>query len=159
MTTSSHVGIDHIALRALDFEATVAFYRDVLGFAVVYRWTAPGVVGRSAFLDSGNGICIELFDAQTTVPGGPVGPDPAAPAPADAERAAHNAWLHLALRTDDVDQAYERALAHGARPMQAPTDLQQTGLDGHSDGTIRMGFVYGLDGEVIEFIRRDDFGA
>ncbi|MFB7629955.1 VOC family protein [Streptomyces sp. NPDC056149] len=152
-----HRGFDHFALRAADFDATVRFYREALGFTVAHEWTSPDAVRRSAFLDSGNGSYLELFDATTAVPGGPAHPDHAAPAPSDEARAAHNALLHIALRTDDVDAAYAHALAHGAREMQAPADLSQTGLNGHPDGTIRIAFVYGLDGEVIEFIRRADF--
>ncbi|MFI1255563.1 VOC family protein [Streptomyces netropsis] len=157
MTTPLHRGFDHFALRAADFDATVRFYTEALGFTVAYEWTSPGVVGRSAFLDAGNGSCLELFDAHTSVPGGPAHPDLTAPAPTDAERAAHNALLHIALRTDDVDAAYAHALTHGARARQAPTDLPQTGLNGHTDSRIRLAFVYGLDSEVIEFIQRDDF--
>ncbi|WP_415840721.1 VOC family protein, partial [Nocardiopsis rhodophaea] len=84
-------------------------------------------------------------------------PDPEAPRSSDEERAAHSALLHICLRTDDVDAAYDHALENGARPMQAPAHLPQKGLHGHVDGKIRLAFVYGLDGEVIEFIQRPDF--
>ncbi|MFE0104893.1 VOC family protein [Streptomyces sp. NPDC059009] len=150
-------GFDHFALRARDFEATVRFYTNALGFSLAYEWTAPGVVGRSVFLDAGDGRYLELFDADTIVPGGPARPGYPGAAPADEERSETNALLHIALRTDDVDAAYARALDHGARAMQAPLDLEQKGLNGHADLKLRMGFVYGPDGEVIEFIERQDF--
>ncbi|MEU7206543.1 VOC family protein [Streptomyces sp. NPDC045470] len=156
-TSRLHSGFDHFAIRAHDFEATVRFYREALGFTVAYEWTSPGVVSRSAFLDCGNGTFLELFDPGDTVPGGPDRHAHAAPAPTDEQRAAHNALLHICLRTDDVDKAYAHALQHGAREMQAPADLPQTGLNESPDVTIRMAFVYGPDGEVIEFLRRPDF--
>lgn len=40
-----------------------------------------------------------------------------------------------------------------------PTDIRQQGLAGYPDGSIRVAFINGLDGEVVEFIRRDDFPA
>ncbi|GGM40361.1 hypothetical protein GCM10012275_09130 [Longimycelium tulufanense] len=150
-------GFDHFAIRAHDFDATVRFYVEGLGFHLAYEWDSPGVVSRSAFLDAGDGSYLELFDAATAVPGGPARPATELPIPTDEERAEHNAVLHIALRTDDVDAAYARAVEHGARPMQPPGDLRQFGRGDFGDGTIRIAFVRGLDGEVLEFIQRDDF--
>ncbi|MFV8132954.1 hypothetical protein [Streptomyces syringium] len=48
MTTPLHRGFDHFALRAADFDVTVRFGTEALGFTVAYACTSSGVVGRSA---------------------------------------------------------------------------------------------------------------
>lgn len=159
-SASPTLGFDHFAVRAYDFDATLRFYIDGLGFRLVYEWTAPGVVSRSAFLDAGDGSCLELFDAPTAgVPGGSPRAADDVPVPTDEQRGERAAVLHIALRTRDVDAAYAQAVAHGGRPLQEPGDLHQVGQGGFGDGTIRIAFVYGLDGEVVEFIDRADFTA
>lgn len=153
-------GFDHVALRAYNFEATVNFYTAGLGFSEVFRWTAEGLVGRCAFLDAGDGCYVEVFDGDTTAgPGAAPVPLAELPRPSAEERARHAAVVHFALRSDDVDGAYARALAAGATEAAAPFDIEQTGLDGHPDMRIRVGFVFGLDGEVVEFIDHADLPA
>lgn len=147
-------GFDHFALRAYDVDATVRFYTGGLGFRRVYEWMAPGLVGRCVFLDAGDGRLLELFDGASNVPGAVPTPLRDLPVPTDEERGARNAIVHVALRSDDVDGAYARALLHGARSVMAPTDLAQQGLAGYPDSHIRIAFVHGMDGEVIEFIAR-----
>jgi catechol 2,3-dioxygenase-like lactoylglutathione lyase family enzyme len=43
---------DHLHLHPADFERSLAFYRDTLGWSVVGSWGAPGP-GRGAVLSSG----------------------------------------------------------------------------------------------------------
>jgi glyoxylase I family protein len=152
-------GFDHFAIRAYDIDATLAFYTSGLGFTRVHEWTAPGVVNRCVFLDAGDGRLLELFDGASTVPGAAPAPLVDLPVPTVEERGERAAIVHVALRSDDVDGAYRRALDHGATSALAPLDLEQHGLDGYPDGTIRIGFVRGLDGETIEFIQREDLPA
>lgn len=161
MTTTAPLtqGFDHFALRAYDVDATTAFYTDGLGFRRVYEWTAPGLVNRCVFLDAGDGRLLELFDGASNVPGAVPTALADLPVPTDDERGTRNAIVHVALRSDDVDGAYARALAHGARPVMPPTELAQQGLDGYPDGKIRIAFVHGLDGEVVEFIQRAELPA
>lgn len=161
MTTARALvrGFDHFAIRAYDVDATVAFYAEGLGFTPVYEWTAPGLVGRCVFLDAGDGRLLELFDGASSVPGAVPTPLADLPVPTGEERGRHATVVHVALRSDDVDSAYQRALDHGAAPALAPLDLDQHGLGGYPDATIRIGFVTGLDGETIEFIQRADLPA
>jgi len=49
---------DHLFVAASDFEASLAFYRDVLGWSVISTWDKPGE-GRGAVL-SGGGIKVIL---------------------------------------------------------------------------------------------------
>ncbi len=151
-STSLHRGVDHVAVHCYDLDATVRFYTEGLDFKFVREWSAPQVgVHRCVFLDAGDDRLIELFDAPSAAPGGnPQGLD-LEHRPADQDRAAHATLVHFAIRTDDPPQIFQRALAAGARPFLEPTTIDTVG---NSPMTIQVGFVYGLNGEVIEFIKR-----
>ena len=60
-------------------------------------------------------------------------------------------YIHFALKVDDVDAAYKRALEYGAReksaPKVVPLDSAPVKL------TLNCGFVYGPSGEEIEFFK------
>jgi catechol 2,3-dioxygenase-like lactoylglutathione lyase family enzyme len=61
-------GINHVTLATPDLDATVAFYRDVLGLRVVFEAPANPMHGRHAMLSpggSGQGLhFFEVADAQ-----------------------------------------------------------------------------------------------
>ena len=59
--------------------------------------------------------------------------------------------LHVALSTSDPDAAYQAALAAGAAPHMAPTDIT---IQSAIPIPIRIAFVKGFDGELIEFFKR-----
>ncbi len=128
-------GFHHIALRASDFEATLRFYQDGLGFVRAYGWGEGD--GRATMLDTGDGNYLEVFAGGRRAPG---------------EEAPEGALLHFALRTSDVDAAYARALAAGARSQVEPKDVT---LPGEPPVPVRLAFVKGPDGEVIEFFQND----
>ncbi|MFJ8361774.1 VOC family protein [Streptomyces sp. NPDC093984] len=143
-------GLDHIAIRAYDLDASVDFYTTGLGFEFVQEWSAGGV-HRAVFLDAGDDRLIELFDAVSTPPGG--SPEPLDPnhRPSDAARGRVAALVHLAVRTDDVPALFEQALRAGARPMGGPMTVRTRGK---IPMTFMAAFVYGPNDEVIELINR-----
>ncbi len=151
-STTLHRGVDHVAVHCYDLDATVQFYTEGLDFKFVREWSAPDVgVHRCVFLDAGDDRLIELFDAASAAPGGnPKGLD-LEHRPRDEDRAKNAALVHFAIRTDDPGEIFRRALAAGARPFLPPTTIETIG---ESPMTIEVGFVYGLNGEVIEFIKR-----
>jgi len=128
-------GFHHVALRASDFEATLRFYQDGLGFVRAYGWGEGD--GRAAMLDTGDGNYLEVFAGGKYAPG---------------TEPPEGALLHFALRTSDVDGAYARALAAGARSQVEPQDVT---IAGDPPMLVRLAFVRGLDGEVIEFFQND----
>lgn len=145
-------GLDHIALHSYDIDATVSFYTEALGFRVAREWSAPAAgVNRCVFLDAGDDRLIEIFDASSTPPGGSASGLDAEKQPSDDERARTSALVHFAIRTDDPATLFQRAVAGGARPLMEPAVIETSGA---SPMTIHVGFVYGIDGEVIEFIAR-----
>ena len=48
-------GFHHVAIRAVDFDATIQFYTQGLGFKVHYRFLVPDRFDLAAFLDAGVG--------------------------------------------------------------------------------------------------------
>ncbi len=122
------MGFHHIALKAVDFEASLAFYQ-ALGMKFYTQWGEGD--GRIAMLDLGDGGILELFA------GGAEGPN--------------TNYIHFAMKVDDVDAAYAAAIAAGAKPKSEPkvVPLQSAPVK----LTLNCGFVYGPSGEELEFFR------
>jgi catechol 2,3-dioxygenase-like lactoylglutathione lyase family enzyme len=133
-------GFHHVAIRAVDFDATLKFYAEGLGCPVRFEFSVPGRIDRAAFLDMGDGRYIEVFGQGSTVQseGRRRRPD---------EETTEGALLHFCFRVDDVEAAYSRALAAGAETRIAPMTAQLVGGE--------IAFVTGPSGEVIEFLRSE----
>lgn len=128
----SGAGFHHIALRARDFEKSLAFYTEGLGFPVAHQWGEGA--GRIALLDMGDGNYVELF---ASAPGQT--PD------AGGEIPASWPYFHLALRSSNVDTDIAHVRAMGCTITVEPKSVEVNGK------TIRIGFFLGPDGEVLEF--------
>jgi len=120
-------GFHHVAIRVFDFEATIAFYTGVLGFREKTRWGEGD--RRGALLDTGDGNYWEVFA------GGTEGPKP------------EGAYLHVALRTERVDETTERVREAGMEVTVEPKTVQL------GDYTVRLSFFKGPDGELIELFQ------
>lgn len=129
MTDSLLQGIHHLAIRARDFEKSLAFYTAGLGMTAVMTWGEGD--SRAAMLDCGGG-CVELFA------GG-------------SEPKPEGVWLHLAFNCDDPDAAFAHALAAGATEMKAPFDFA---IPSNPALPVRLAFVIGPDGEILEFFKQ-----
>ena len=124
------MGFHHSALKVRDLDEAIAFY-EKLGMKFYTSWGEGN--GRIAMMDFGDGGILELFaggnDNETV----------------DAK------YIHLALRVDDVDEAYGIALKAGAKPKSeprvVPLDSKPVKL------TLNCGFVFGPSGEEVEFFR------
>ena len=126
-------GIHHIALRASDLERSIRFYTQALGFQVIARWQEGEET--IAMLDTGNGTILEVFHGGT----------PAAHSWANTA----GAMFHLAFSVEDVDGAFSRALEHGATSKIPPQDVDLPAKPQILQ--VHNAFVYGPDGEVLEF--------
>ncbi len=135
MTNAKHgPGFHHIAIRAYDFDKTLAFYNEAMGYERVYGWGQPG--HRAALLGMGDGNYTEVFEGR-----------------ASGDVPSEGAILHYAVRVADTDAAYARAIAAGAKSQAAPYDVD---IQGDRVVHVRIAFIQGLDGEVIEFFQNDE---
>jgi len=124
------LGFHHIALKVKDFEKSLDFYVNGLGCTPTVGWL-NGEGKKIQMLDLGNGDIIEMFEG---------GDDSLQPV---------GNWQHFAMCVDDVDAAYEAAVAYGARPKIAPKTVP---LDSKPyKMAIHIAFVYGPDDEELEF--------
>ena len=142
-SVASPPGFHHVAIRAIDFDATVKFYTEGLGFRIHFPFSVPGRIDRAAFLDAGDGRFVEIFGHTSTVQseGRRRRPD---------EDRTEGALLHFCLRVADTDAAYARAIACGANPRVEPLSRQ---LSADPLVQVRIAFVTGPNGEVIELMQ------
>ena len=129
-------GFHHTAIKVVDFDAAVAFYKK-LGFAEKISWGEGD--GRAIMLDSGDGNYVEVFA------GGKPG-------------AVSEGIVHFAIRTPDVDAAHKLAVSLGAVETMAPTDVaikntSKAGLP--AEVPVRISFVRAPGGEIVEFFQNE----
>ncbi|CAL9459868.1 hypothetical protein SUDANB176_02619 [Streptomyces sp. enrichment culture] len=118
----------HVGLNVTDLDRSLAFYRDVLGFALIGEGKEEG--RRYAFLGRGQSLVLTLWQQ--------------AREPYDGGRAGLH---HLAFEVDSVERVreYEAALrAHGA-------DFAHDGVVAHAEGAASGGiFFHDPDGTRLE---------
>jgi lactoylglutathione lyase len=122
-------GFHHIGLWVTDAQRSLEFYTTGLGGAVVHHFPMADKPATINLVDLGNNAVVEI------IPRG------------SGENEAHARWAHVAVRTDDARAAYEQALKAGARSRTAPSDMNLGTM------AVTNAFVYGPDGEVIEFFQ------
>ena len=124
------MGFHHIGLKAADFQKSIKFYTD-LGMKEIVRWGEGEK--EIVMFDLGDGGRIELF------------------ANGGDEFSENGKFVHFAMKVDDVEKAYEIALAAGATPHIAPKVVS---LDSKPEKiSINIAFVKGPDGEHLEFFK------
>ena len=121
-------GYHHIAIKASDYERSLTFYRDGLGFTEAVSWGEGD--SRACMLDLGDGNYLELFA------GGP------------PEGRPEGDWVHYCLRTSDCDKAYQTVVDAGATIVSEPNDVS---IPSEPPLKIRNCFFKGPDGELLEF--------
>jgi len=126
-------GFHHVAIRASDFDATVRFYTQGLGFREKITWGEDN--NRAVMLDTGDGNYLEIF------------------AGGSKESKPEGAILHFALRTGNCDAALQRAVAAGAVVTMESKDIL---IESRPHQTpVRIAFCKAPDGEVIEFFQNE----
>jgi catechol 2,3-dioxygenase-like lactoylglutathione lyase family enzyme len=91
---------DHVAIRVANFNESLAWYRDKLGFAVVKQWKGPPTLAGGldfAYLEA-NGVVLEII-------GGGMPARHAAPPASLADLVHPIGWNHLCLRVEDMSVA------------------------------------------------------
>jgi glyoxylase I family protein len=133
----------HVAIGATNFDETVRFYTEGLGFKVHFPLSIPGRPDRAVFLDAGDGPFVEVISRTSKImsegwwrrPNG------------------EGAILHFCLRVVNVDKSYARALAAGAKSRMEPI-TRRLSVDPLVEA--RIAFVTGPNGEAIELAERDN---
>jgi glyoxylase I family protein len=133
----------HVAIRAIDFDATVKFYVEGLGFRLHFPFAVPGRIDRAAFLDAGDGRFVEVFGQGSNVQSEGRRREP-------GEARTEGALLHFCLRAADTDASYARAMAAGATSRVEPGTRR---ISEDPLVEVRIAFVEGPNGEVIEFLQ------
>ena len=125
-------GFHHVAIKTADWEASIRFYTEAIGFREKISWGATGK--RAIMLDTGDGNYLEVFEDVA------YRPDP------------RGAIIHFALRTDDCDAALERARLAGARVTMEPKSLD---IPSTPATPVRIAFCEGPEGAIIEFFQNE----
>ena len=125
-----NVGVHHLALSAVDFDKSLKFYTEGLGFEIVAEWGEGA--GRAAMLDIGSGSHFEIF------------------ANGNTNEQKDVKFAHFAFATSNPDLAYENAIKAGAVSQMEPKSLE---IPSNPAMPVRIAFVRGPDGEVLEFFK------
>ncbi|PXB00054.1 hypothetical protein DMC47_00125 [Nostoc sp. 3335mG] len=149
-------GLHHVNINAFDFDKTIDFYQRAFGFRLLFRWDGVdanrgGTVYfrfplKGAHLDMGDGKILELIPALNK-----------ALKPEDRPES----YDHVGLRVSNLDEAYARALAAGAKPYpikdgsggvwDGPTTITlKAAAPFQRSFTVRAAHVQGPNGEIIE---------
>ncbi len=122
-------GFHHVAINTTKFDETVTFYK-AIGLTPHLEWGDAGE--RGIMLDLGNGSYIEAFEK---------------PSVCESE----GKLVHVAFASDDPDTCYNNAISAGATKHMEPQDITIKAYSG--DCKVRIAFVYGLNGELLEFFK------
>ncbi|HKB89220.1 MAG TPA: VOC family protein [Opitutaceae bacterium] len=131
-------GFHHVSVKTRNWDATMSFYKDTLGFVEKVAWRAAPQ--RAVMLDSGDGNYLEVFEDIAYMP------------------APNGAVVHFALRTTRLDDVAVRIRAAGAKITMEPKDATIPNTASgeaaiQSPVPIRIFFCEGPSGEVIEFFQ------
>lgn len=125
------LGSHHIAVQTQDYEASIAFYTEVMGMEQTVEFSAGG--RRVTLLDIGDGSCLELFEPL--------------PGTSPSGDATDNVVFHFALTTTDIEPALERVRAAG---MEVTVELKTVDLGSLN---VSLAFFKGPGGEVVELFQ------
>lgn len=128
-------GFHHVAFRVRDFDKSVAFYTEVLGFVPKIEWGQKP--DRGVLLDTGDGNYFELFERPGQAP----------------ERGDGVIW-HVALRTRDCAGSLERARKAGCK-VTRETEILEIPSRPTGPTRVKIAFFQGPDGEEIELFEND----
>ena len=138
----------HMGIQVSDLDRSVAFYRDTLGFEVVFQWNPQAEYIRTITgypdadihaavlrLPGESGVFLEILEYRNVTK-----------APVDT-RTGNPGTAHLAFFTDDCDALYEELVAKGVPSVSAPV----TPTMGPNTGG-RAVYMIDPDGIRVEFI-------
>lgn len=144
-------GTHHLAVQARDWDASLRFYRDVLGMTEAASFTG-GTGQRIMLLDIGDGSHIELFEPlhePSLEPRLEQPSEPGSTAPTAGDDPT-SALLHFAFATADARAATEHVRDAGYEITVEPKEVNLGGLE------VTVAFFKGPSGELLEFFQVHD---
>jgi len=131
--------LDHVGLAVADLAAAAAWFCDVFGLVPELTLRVEAIsLDIEMLIHPEYGYRLELLHR----PGSRPDHKPGTP----AEAALREGYGHVAFGVTELDAAYDRALAHGARPVMPPCPAPEPG--------VRMAFVADPEGNLIELLHR-----
>ena len=131
--------LDHVGLAVANLEAAVSWFCDVFGLVPELTLRVDALdLSIEMLVHPAFGYRLELLHR----PGSAAGRKPADP----GEAALREGFGHVAFDVPDLDGAFDRAVAHGARPVMPPCPSPEPG--------VRMAFVADPEGNLIELLHR-----
>lgn len=125
-------GFHHIAFRTPDWDGAIKFWCDGLGFVPRLHWgEAPN---RAAMLDLGDGNYFEVFEREATHN--------------ENREERESSAMHFCLRTDDCEDALQKAIAAGAEVTLKTTEVD---FEGQMNPPAKIAFVKAPGGVIVEF--------
>jgi catechol 2,3-dioxygenase-like lactoylglutathione lyase family enzyme len=131
--------LDHVGLAVADLAAEASWFCDVFGLVTELALRVePLDLSIAMLIHPEHGYRLELLHRPGSVAGGK--PD------TPAEAALRNGYGHVAFDVADLEAAYDRAVAHGARPVMPPGPSPEAG--------VRMAFVADPEDNLVELLHR-----
>ena len=131
--------LDHVGLAVADLAAAVCWFGDVFGLVPELTLRVePLNLDIEMLVHPGYGYRLELLHR----PGSQPDRKPGTP----GEAALREGYGHVAFDVTDLDAAYDRAVARGARPVMPPGPSPEAG--------VRMAFVADPEGNLVELLHR-----
>ena len=131
--------LDHVGLAVSDLGAALSWYREVFGLVPELTLRVDALdLSIEMLVHPSYGYRLELLHRPGSMPG----PKPATP----GEAAMRDGYGHVAFDVADLEAAYHRAVAHGARAVVPPGPSPEQG--------VRMAFVADPEGNLIELLHR-----
>jgi lactoylglutathione lyase len=131
--------LDHVGLAVADLAAEASWFCEVFGLVreLALR-VEPLDLSIEMLIHPGYGYRVELLHRRGSMAGGKPG--------TPAEAALRHGYGHVAFDVADLDAAYDRAVARGARPVMPPCPSPEPG--------VRMAFVADPEGNLVELLHR-----
>jgi lactoylglutathione lyase len=133
--------LDHVGLAVADLAGETSWFCEVFGLVRELAVRVDALdLSIEMLIHPGHGYRVELLHrpgAGSAAAGKPGNP---------AEAALREGYGHIAFDVTDLDAAYERAVARGARPVMSPCSSPEPG--------VRMAFVADPEGNLVELLHR-----
>ena len=130
------VAFDHVGLSVADLDAAETFYTTAFGFERQLAFELSPHPIRGVMLGHPSGLRMELFEHASSVPG--------VRAANPIEAHATQGYNHFAVRANDIDALWERAIGAGATAVKPPADSPEPG--------VRFAFLADPEGHLVELV-------